>query len=313
MLRWLVALTLTVASATGWAQPAPSGSTGSFERTTAAWNLADSAGKRVASLTAQKTSLAQRWQAELDSVKRMKNSPRTWRRDREISDAMSSANELAKQLEGVTSELARAHQQHAAAQSVLVAAIDAELATNPSQARRDRLEAARATVAPAHRARRIVLPDTQIDPLSDPSELDQQALAIREAELELERQIKGLEVQEKELERVAMLRRQHERTQELDQRENNDSSHGRNPSGRGGALDAEAGPMTMFETDATIALAEVVDQPTIDSLNKAGRSGDPKLRLEATRKTREAVVRKYDSMRGKRKAVEERARQLRGR
>ncbi|HEU0032279.1 MAG TPA: hypothetical protein VFQ53_16725 [Kofleriaceae bacterium] len=321
MCRWLLVLCLAVAtSATVWAQPAPP----ALVQTTQAWNASVAAERRVSQLAAQRGALNQRYQDELDTIDRLKNQKASWRRDRELRDQMSEANETAKQLAAVTGELGRAQTQLATARRNLVAAIDAELATNPPAARRARLDQARAQVMPQTKSKvhRIVLPDMKIDPLADPEELDQQAAALRDAETALQAQIKGLEVQSSELERIAMIRQQHERTAEMDRREDN-SSRRTQPTG-GGRTAAESlgdrpspqspdssGPPPSFEMDLSIALAEVIDPSTIDSLNQAQRSGDPARRAAAAKQARDAVVKKLEQLRAKRKQVEDAARKAR--
>lgn len=319
MLRWLLVLVVMVAPATATAQPRPT-----IAATTRAWNAALAAGRRVATLGQQRAAIARRWQDELRAVDRLKNAPRSWRRDRELRDKLAEANEVAKQLETINAALAVAQRQLVAARRAVVAAIDAELAAGPSAPRRARLERARTQVAPRQpRARRIVLPDLQIDPLADPEELDQQASALRASERELAQQIQGLEAQAAELERVAMLRRQHERTREMDQRDDNSVRRSNGATGGDGRTDGAAAPETDgdggdgapppgFEMDATVTLAEIIDQPTIDSLKSAQRSGDPARRAEAARRARDAVARKLQQLRARRRQVEERARSLRG-
>ena len=277
------------------------------------------ADRQVSQRVARRNELAQRWQDELHAVDRLKDSPRSWRRDRELRDKLSEANEVGTQLETANAELAVAQSQLVAARRVLLAAIDSELATGPTTARRARLDQARAAIVPASpRVHRIVLPDMQIDPLADPEELDQQASAVRQTEVELHNQIVGLEAQAAELERVAMLRKQHDRAREMDQRDDNNARKGATPNGRSGeaALTATDGaaarPDPAFEVDASITLAEVVDPSTIDSLNRAQRSGDPRQRAAAAKQARDAVASKLDQLRAKRKLIEDRARQLRG-
>ncbi|MEO8699293.1 MAG: hypothetical protein ABI867_04590 [Kofleriaceae bacterium] len=321
-MRWVLVLMLAVVAT---ATPAEAQSA---DATTQAYNTAQALERQVGQLGTRRSGLWTRWQDELHTVDRLKNSPRSWRRDSELRDALSEADGVGKQLEGVTGELAKAQSQLAAARRALVAAIDRELAANPSVPRRAQLDKARAQVAPQSRkAHRIVLPDMQIDPLADPEELDQQATAFRESESELQAQIKGLESQASELERVAILRKQHERTKEMDSREDNSSRKNTTSSGQGGrgstetlndspAPPADAGsPMPStggsFESDATVTLSDVVDTSTIDSLRSAQRSGDPGKRAAAAKQARDAVAKKLDQLRIKRKQIEDRARTLR--
>jgi hypothetical protein len=325
MARWVLVLVLAVVSTTAWAQAPDSARL--VGATAQAQNTSSSAERRVSQLAARRNTLAQRYQSELDEVGRLKTAKRSWRRDRDLSDKLAEANETAKQLEVVTRELARAQQQLVAARRALVAAIDRELAAGPNGPRKAQLERVRAQVAPRpSKARRIVLPDLQVDPLADPEELDQQARALRDAELELQAQIKQLDGQAQQLERIAMLRKQHDRTREMDQREDNPARRntaGRGERGEAATLDTSSGPEPRpgdagapppsFEMDASITLAEVVDPATIDSLKSAQRSGDPQKRADAARRTRDAVAKKLEQLRGQRKQVETRASELRKR
>jgi hypothetical protein len=315
MLRWILVLVVLVSAVpAGWAQ-APT----LVDKTTQAWNASASAEKRVAHLSAQRAALGVRWQTELAAVDRLKRS-RSWNRERELPKKLSEANELGKQLEAVTSDLRRAQAQLAFARRTLVVAIDTELAAGPNTPRKTQLEKARAQVMPQlPKAQRIVMPQLRIDPLADPAELEEQAKALRESELELQKQIQSLDIHAKDLDRVAMLRKHQDRTREMDRRDDNSSR--KNPSGgndRTTAVgDAEAippptdGPNPMFEMDVTIVLVEIVDQPTIDSLKSAQRSGDPKARAEALKRAREGAIKKAAQMRAVAKQAEDKARQLR--
>lgn len=316
VLRWMLVVWLAVApAATAWGQSAPAQTP--IVTTTRAWNAAMDAERRVGQLATQRNTLNLRYQQELDAVDRIKKQKASWRRDRELRDALSEANETARQLAAVTAELTKAQQRLAAARRDLVAKIDAELATNPVPQRRAQLDRARAQVMPQTRSRvhRIVLPDMKIDPLADPEELDQQAAALRDAELALQAQIKGLEVQATELERIARIREQHERTAELDRRE--DTSSRRTPGSGGGRVASEAlgdrpspsspdtsSPPPSFEMDLKIALADVIDPTTIATLDRAQRSGDPADRAAAAKQARDAVAKKLQQIQQKRKEVE---------
>jgi hypothetical protein len=317
MSRWLVILVLSVASATAWAQPASL-----VEATTRAWNATLAAERQVAQAATRRNALATRFEDEIKQVEKLKSS-RSWRRDRELREKLADADDLAKQLERANAELRAAQSRLAATRTSLVSAIDTELAARPAEARKNQLVTARAQVVPQIRkAHRIVLPDMQINPLSAPDELDQQAAALRQSETELQAQVKGLEVQAKDLEQIAILRKHSERTQEMNIRDENNSRRTSNPNTRsGGDAEASQAPPTdrpttdsggsSFEMDASITLAEVVDPTTLESLKVAGRSNDPEKRAAAARRARDAVQKKLDQLRNQRKQVEERARQLR--
>lgn len=320
MRSWLVTLCMTVACATAWAQSSPLADT-----TTRAWNSSTTAEGKLVRASKVWNEINVKFRAELDAAQRLKNSPKSWRRDRELRVKLADAEALGRQLEAASGDVRRATEQLAAARRTLIAAIDAELASNPNAPRKAQLDGARAQVLPkTKRVARIVLPDMQIDPLADPEELDQQAKAIQAAEAELSNQLKGLEGQAKELERIAVLRKQHDRSNEMDRRDDNSARKGATPgTGRGAlsgeASDAPSAPPTdtgrpdvsTFEVDATVTLAEIVDPSTIEELNRAQRSNDPNKRAAAAKLTQDAVKKKLQQLRDKRKAVEDRAASLR--
>lgn len=323
MRSWLVAVFMTVAFATAWAQSSPLADT-----TTRAWNASSSAEQALGRATKAWTELNVKYRAELDALQRLKNSPKSWRRDRELRSKYADADALGRQLESASADVRRATEQLAAARRTLIAAIDAELASQPAAARKAQLDRARSQVLPqTKRVARIVLPDMQIDPLADPEELDQQAKAMLAAEAELANQLKGLEAQAKELERIALLRKHADRAVELDRRDDNSARKGATPgTSRGGTLSGEASEapnspapptdsgrpdVSNFEMDATVTLAEIVDPSTIEELNRAQRSNDPNKRAAAAKLTQEAVKKKLQQLRDKRKAVQDRAATLR--
>jgi len=329
MLRWWIVLVLTVASATGWAQPAAPATV-----TLKAQEAASAAERRVQQLVARRTALNARYEGELRVIDRLKQQRKSWRQERELKGKLSEANETATALANVTRELAAAHGQLAGARRVLVTAIDAELRAGAAGPRAAQLGRLRTQLVPQVKrpVHRIVLPNTDLDLTADPEDLDQQAAALRDAELELQRQILALDHQATELERVAELRKSHDRAIVLDRRD--DGQPSRNPtqgSSRAlgdattaGAEDASAPPTSpesgggagtgrepAFEAEASIVLSEVVDPSTIDALTRAQRSGDPAQRAKAAQRTRDAVKAKLEQLRAKRALVEQRAHQLR--
>lgn len=332
MPRWWLALVLAVvAPATVWAQPAPEAARADAARLVAATAKAQeavAAAERTASqLAGQRTTLRGRLNEELTAIDRLKQGPRGWRTKSQLEDRLSEANETRQQLEAAEARLAEAQRQLAAARAALVRAIDAELAAGVPESRARPLRALRTEMLPKREARRIILPDTKIDPRLDPEELDEQVAAIRESEAALERQIRGLEEQGKELQRIDDLRKQHDRTIELDKRDDNTSRRNtQQPSGgRGLAPEAASpgGPIppsgdgvgigsgATFEADAPIVLPEVVDPAILDGITRAQRSGDPGQRAVAVRKARDAVVTKREQLVRKRKEIEALAKQRR--
>ena len=59
-----------------------------------------------------------------------------------------------------------------------------------------------------------------------------------------------------------------------------------------------------FESEATVALSGIVDASTIDTLNRAQRSGDPSQRALAAKKARDAVAGRLEQLRKKRAEIE---------
>lgn len=323
MRAWVIALFLVVATATAGAQtPA---------LTQRAQDTATAVERNVNTLAARRNALAARYETELRSIDRLKTQRASWKRDRELRDQLSKSLETANQLAAVTRELQQAHARLAAARRTLVTAIDAELEAGATGARAAQLTRQRAQYAPAvQKARRIVIPDTEIDPYADPEELEKQAAVLRESEAQLQRQIVGLEAQAKELERVAKLRKQHERAGDLARRDDDQPRRGTPAGARGGtAAEDSAAPTSgspppqsgdtrdpvpsSVESDAPVVLQDVVDPATIDSLQKAQRSGDPAQRAAAAKRARDAVAARLAQLRAKRAAIEARAKKLRGR
>jgi DNA repair exonuclease SbcCD ATPase subunit len=332
MPRWWLALVLTVVSTTAWAQPASEPGARSEDprlvaTTHSAQETAAAIQRRVRDLGTQRNALRQRLDDQLATVDRLKRGPRGWRTKTQLEERQAELNETQKQYEIVDGQLAAANSQLGAARARLVAAIDAELAAGVSDRRGRTLRTLRDELTPRRAARRIVLPDTKIDPGLDPEELQEQAAAIREGEQELERQIKGLEQQADELQRVHDLRQQHARTHELDQRDDNTSR--RNPQqprtgdragggssesivpNSGGPAELKDLPAMMYETDAHIVLPEVVDPAILDGIQSAYRSGDHRQRAEAVRKARDAVAARLKHLRQQRGRIEGLAKQRR--
>jgi hypothetical protein len=308
--------------------------------------------KTIATLIAQRGQLTARYQQQLAAIDRLKKQKASWRRDRELNTAQADANDTAKRLTALDASLHKAQRSLLDARTVAVRAIDAELAAGGATGPRgQQLATLRNKLAPPLPApKKIVIPDAEIDPLADPQELEQQAAALAAVEKQLEAQRKGLDAQHKDLALVAELRGAHERAGELATRDDdqpqrgggggragreatsgdqspaptsgagNDSSGGAGTSGTGGSGESTGGSFggdkltvgTTFETNAAVALGEVIDRSTIDGLVRASRSGDPKQRAEAAKQARDAVAKRLEQLRKKRSMIEARAKQLRG-
>jgi hypothetical protein len=315
MRRWLLVLTLVVANSTATAEALrPTALTAA---TTSAESATKTAERQVARLAEQRAALARRYQEELGAIDRLKNQRPSWRRDRELRESMSDSSETANSLSASARDLEKAKAGLEGARRAYLAAIEAELGSGVAPARALQLAQAKAQLAPQLKdaPRRIVIPDFEVDPLADPEELDQRAAELRASEDDLGRQLAGLNAQASELDRLVLLRRQHERAETLFNREDDephrntakptetDEGGGRNPNTPSG------GPN--FENFVPIVLADVIDATTINSFAAAQRSGDPAQRAEAAHKTHDAVARRLDQVRRRRLEIEERARQLR--
>jgi hypothetical protein len=232
------------------------------------------------------------------------------------------------------------------------AAIDAELAAGAASPRAQQLTAERAHLAPAtSSAHKIVIPNSDLDPLADPEDLDKEASALKQTEGELQHQVDDLDHQTAALKQAADARKEHERAVELAVRDDDQPHHGvathgstsvsgtsQNPTAgiggpgggaggaQGGASNGNSTPAdptgnndaggggsrgTGFEADATIVLADVVDATTIDNLARAQHSGDPSQRAAAAKQARDAVANRLAQLRAKRAAIEARAKALR--
>lgn len=340
MSRWLIVLVLAMAPAIASAQSATTASSAGAT-TQKVQDDTRQVERRVTTLTANRNTLAKQYEDQLKAIDRLKQQRASWRRDRELKDALADAQATATKLSAAAAELGRATTQLAAMRRNLARAIDAELATATVPARIAELAKWKAQLAPAapkKNLQKIVIPDLEIDPLADPEELEQQAAELARAEQELSRQAIGLDSQAKELDEVAKLRKQHERSNDLARRDDdqpqrsaregagsratlsgagaNDESSpapeagGSPPPGGGtGSGDGLGEVQTpTFESDVTVILKDVIDPKTIDTLNSASRSGDPAQRAVAAKRARDAVNARLEQLRKKRLEIEAAAR-----
>jgi hypothetical protein len=320
-----------MASAVAWAESTPAGSGANATDTARTAVTADE--QKLAQVSKQRTSIAQHYQEQLGAIDGLKKEKASWRRDRELRQSMADANDTSTQLAKLDRELASANGTLAKARHELVVAIDHELAAGASGTRATQLGKLRAQLDVKAPAKKIVLPDAEIDPLADPEELDQQVQVIAETEKQLANQVAGLDAQAAELAHVADLRKHNERAKDLmlsedDQPHRNaqqSSSKGvadglstpTSGAGAGGGGGTSGGGDTFgtdhgsFETEATFVLGEVIDRSTIDNLSRAQRSGDPAKRADAARAARDAVSSRLDQLKKKRQQIEQRAKQLR--
>jgi len=294
-----------------------------------------------------RASLLTQQSEQLKTVDRLKQQRASWRRDRELSAALAKAQEIAAQLATTDANLTKANAQLTTARRALIAAIEAELgALPPGPASASRVsalvkwKAQLAPAAPKKNLQKIVIPDLEIDPLADPEELDAQAQDLLRAEQELQRQAVGLDKQARELDETAKMRKQHERATALALRdddqpsrvarsENGRTSDSASPEATGGAGNDTGSPApgdgsgggfggSQVPTDPAalqdvgVVLSNVVDATTIETLQRASRSGDPSQRAQAAKKAHDAVALRIEQLRKKRLEVQAAAKARRG-
>ena len=334
MSRWLLALVLAVAPATGWAQSAPAVTT---QVTVSSQDALRKAELLVGTRTAARNALSKQQDDQLKTVDRLKQQRASWRRDRDLKDALAQAQGTATKLAAAAGELVRANAQLAAARKTLLGAIDAELSAlppGPASAQRiaalARWKAQLAPAAPRKNLQKIVIPDLEIDPLADPEELDAQAQELLRAEQELARQAIGLDKQARDLDQADKLRKQHERAKVLALRDDDQPSRvsrtegarasddSAAPEAAGGGTSSGGGdggfgqggesPLPGADpgllSDASVVLSNVVDATTIETLTRASRSGDPAQRAQAAKSAHDAVARRIEQLRKKRLEIQ---------
>jgi hypothetical protein len=332
----LVLLLLAASAGVAEARPHRAATTVAQADTTGAGDATDAARaevkateKRRSRLAAKRADLAVRYTGELAAIAKLKRQKSSWRRDRQLKDKLASSLRTAGKLATQAKDLVALDRALARQRKALVAAIDAELATAPEASRASSLRSLRADVAPKiakKKARKIVLPDDELDPLADPDELDQQVAALRASEDELARQIASLDHQATRFKKQAALRKAHERADEMASRDD-DQPRRTSGSGSGGTVsasdgapapeddtDGAGGPSPdpgSFDGDPAVVLSDVVDGDTVDALRKAERSTDPATKAAAAERAREQVAKRLEKLAKRRKEIEARAKLLR--
>ena len=301
--------------------------------------------QEVTAAAAARAELDSRYQSELRTIDRLKKQRGSWRRDRQLRESLASSLETAKKLEAASTLAQRAGQAQQAARKRAAAAVTAELRTAADTARVATLQREHARLSPgAAPSKKIVIPELEIDPLADPEELEQQALAIRQSETALAQQVAVLEERGKRLDEQAELRRQHDRAEDLVDRDDSRTRRGGVVSRANGeaAGDAAAGgagtgspppssdpgptptptsvPLSSIARDSenvrllaesSTVLGEVIDATTLEALRKAQTSTDPAVRAAAAKLARDAAAAKLTTLRKQRALIEARVRALR--
>ena len=323
-MRLVVVLTLAILLGTTGAAMAQVPT--AVERAAAAVTKAESTRIQI---VAERTKLSRRYEAELAEIYKLKRQKASWRRDRALRGKLASSLETARALGTLADRLKRADADVVRARAAAVISVDQALVTATGPRKSDLERKRRAWAPPPPPPRRIIIPDEALDPLADPEELEQQAAELRDVEVELGREVARLEQQATRYDRMAALRRQHDRAAELAVRDESDPRR-IGTTARGGAFESAAvadgagappnedggaglsgGDPSSDSRDFATALSDVVDPSTVDALRRAERSTDPIARAVVARRARDAVNQRLSTMRKKRAAIESRARELR--
>lgn len=290
---------------------------------------------------AEKNALTRTHRSQLAEIDRLKKSRASWRRDRQLKQALAESQETAALLSKVDRRLRTIDRRLDRARRALASQARAELSAGATGARAARL---RGWVASSERAlvrsRKIVLPDDSIDPLADPEDLEYQAQRIAQSERELETEIRAMVSREERYQRMAKLRSKASRAATL---ESLDDDRPRRTTGRIGTGADRGQGAGSFEDDAAdpspgappendaeptaptdgaglgagndpvVVLADVVDAGTLSALRRAESSGDPRVKAAATRRARLAVQQQLERLRKARTTIQRRAKSLRKR
>lgn len=282
-----------------------------------------------AAVAGERAKLARRYDGETAEIANLKRQKASWRRDRALRAKLAASLETARALSVLAEHVKKADAEVARARAAAVAVIDRALPATPNGRRRaDLVRMRRQWAPPPAPPRKILIPDEALDPLADPEELDQQVASLRDTEAELAREVARLDQQAARFDRMAKLRAQHERADELARRDEADPRR-LGVAARGGALEGAASPDPQTDNedgispappegdgfgesrDFATALSEVVDPSTVDALRRAERSNDPAARAAVARRARDAVTQRLATLRKRRAAIESRARELR--
>lgn len=299
--------------------------------TDAAASRVQAARATAESAAAKKQALQKTYQRQLAAIDALKRQRPSWRRDGEIRDQLAASLATARRLTAVDAHLREVGRRLAPLRAALVRAADHELSGPLSATRRALVSQLRAAAARALRPPpdKIVLPDTQIDPLADPEDLEYQAELIREAERQLSREAKKLARREARFSHMAKLTRTRARANQLEALDDHgprrrtgrvssggqrndlgDSTEPAPGSPGGGDLPPSESPTGDPGFDPIIVLSDVVDPGTLDALRAAIRSSDPAIKAAAARRTRAAVTRRIENLERRRQIILKRARTL---
>lgn len=288
---------------------------------------------QTSTLRKRKAGLLNRYESQLKEIDRLKRRRASWRRDRMLRKQLAESHNTARALATLDKQLRALKARVRSLRQRLIASANRELASSPSSARRSRLVAwrdrARRKLRP--RAKKIILPDSSVDPLADPEDLDEQAARMAQAERRLARELTTLKRRSERFRRMARLRRLRARAAQLRRL---DTNRPRRVTGRVGSGDRNqgaglsetsdnngspapddgfAGDPSLDEANPVVVLANVVSSRTLDALRRAQSSNDPAVKAAAAERARKQVKARLERLRKQRLRVMKRSRSLRRR
>lgn len=302
------------------------------------------AGERArARMRVKMRNLGRVYDSQLKQVDRLKKRRSSWRRDNLIRNQLRKAQQTARQLRIASKWMRAMRKRLRGERRSLIITINRELRVGVSKARRSKLLEWRAAARRAlkRKSRKIVLPNSKIDPLADPEDLESQARRIQQAEKRLAAEIAKLAKRAKRYDRMVKLRKKRRRAANLGRMDDNRprrttgrggsagrgggagevtglSSNDSDPTSGGGAPpspgDADAGFIDMGDDgDPAVVLADVVDSGTLNALRRAESSNNPAAKAKAAERARKQVKARLDALRKRRQAIQKRAKRLRSR
>lgn len=287
---------------------------------------------RGTTLLAEKKQLLNRYERQLQEVDRLKRRRASWRRDRLLRKQLADSHRIARKLGGLDKRLRTLQKRIRSLRGKLLASATTELGKSPTRPRRARLIAwrDRARLFLRPRSKRIILPDSTVDPLADPEDLEEQATQLRQTEKRLAREIANLKSRAQRFRRMVRLRRLRARASMLRRIEPNrprrstarlSADRNQATGGAGAGLSSEDSSPTPNDdfsdpsagSNLVVVLANVVNSAALTALRRARTSNDPLFKARAADSARKQVKARLERLRAQRKRIRRRARSLRRR
>lgn len=274
--------------------------------------------KREAVLVKQKAKLRATYNKQLGEVDKLKRARASWRRDRSLREQKARSQKTAIALQSADTRLRAQRTLVVRERKATVRAVEKELALSPSSVRtrylRGVLKSAKRGLA--ERAKKISMPDLELDEFADPEELLEQIELIERAEAKLALQESSLQRRAKHYAHMDALRSKRNRAEELGAFDNDNvrRSTGRTSTGAsrqgqddgnesglgvGGGAESPSDSSAPPEADtdfsgpsfeaSSVVLSDVVDSGTQDALRRAHRSSSPRTKAAAARRAHKQV------------------------